>query len=100
MRERRGLVLNGTAVVTLVVDRNGDLQSDPQISTQGVFDRDTDQDIADGMIDAVIDALEDMPAKSRRTDDSVREAVRIGLRRWLRAICGKRPKTEIHLVRV
>ena len=100
MRERRGLVINGTAVVTLVVDRNGALQTDPQISTQGVFDKDVDQDIANGMIDAVIDALEDMPAKSRRTDDAVRDAVRIGLRRWLRAICGKRPKTEIHLVRV
>jgi len=35
-----------------------------------------------------------------RDDDAVREAARIAVRRRLREICGKRPKTEIHLVRV
>lgn len=100
MRERRGLMENGSAVVTLVVDRAGDLHADPQIATQGVFDQETDPDLVDGMTDAVMDALEDMPAKSRRMDDAVCEAVRIGLRRWIKAICGKRPKTKVHLVRI
>ena len=65
-----------------------------------MFDQDNDPDLVDGMTDAVMDALEDMPAKSRRMDDAVCEAVRIGLRRWIRAICGKRPKTKVHLVRI
>jgi ribonuclease J len=33
LRERRVMMHNGTAVATLVVDRNGTLQADPQIST-------------------------------------------------------------------
>ncbi len=100
IRERRNMAQNGTAVVTLALDRDGELRGDPQITTHGVFDLVADPDIADDMIDAVYDAIEDMPARARRGDDAIRDAVRIGLRRCLRAICGKRPKTEVHLVRV
>ena len=66
----------------------------------GVFDKLADPAIADRLIEAVYDAIEDMPARARRSDDAIREAVRIGLRRCLRTLCGKRPNTEIHLVRV
>ena len=100
IRERRDMAQNGAAVVTLALDRDGEMRADPQITTHGVFDRAADPAIADDMIEAVYDAIEDMPARARRGDDAIREAVRIGLRRYLRAICGKRPKTEVHLVRV
>ncbi|PPR22583.1 MAG: Ribonuclease J, partial [Alphaproteobacteria bacterium MarineAlpha10_Bin3] len=100
IRERHNMMQNGAAVVTLALDRDGEMQADPQITTHGVFDKLADPAIADRLIEAVYDAIEDMPARARRSDDAIREAVRIGLRRCLRTLCGKRPKTEIHLVRV
>ena len=100
IRERHNMMQNGAAVVTLAVNRDGEIQADPQIATHGIFDKQADPAIADQLIEAVYDAVEDMPPRARRGDDALREAVRIGLRRCLRAICGKRPKTEIHLVRL
>ena len=100
LRERRKMLQSGAAVVTVVVDETGELQADPQISTQGVFDLEADHEIADSLIDAAADAVEDLPRKSRLKDDQVHEAVRLAVRRRLRALCGKRPAVEVHLVRL
>jgi ribonuclease J len=59
-----------------------------------------DHDIAESLIDAAEDAVEDLPRKSRRNDDHVHEAVRLAVRRRLRALCGKRPTVEVHLIRL
>lgn len=100
LRERRNVLQSGSAVVTLVVDDRGTLQVDPLISTQGVFDLEEDAEIADSLIDTAGDTVDDLPDKIRRNDDAVREAVRIAVRRQLRVLCGKKPKVEIHLVRL
>jgi len=100
LRERRKMLQSGAAVVTVVVDETGELQADPQISTQGVFDLEADHEIADSLIDTAADAVEDLPRKSRLKDDHVHEAVRLAVRRRLRALCGKRPAVEVHLVRL
>lgn len=100
LRERRRMLQSGAAVVTVVIDETGELQADPQISTQGVFDLEVDHEMAESLIDAAEDAVEDLPRKSRRNDDHVHEAVRLAVRRRLRALCGKRPTVEVHLVRL
>lgn len=100
LRERRRMLHSGAAVVTVVVDGEGLLQADPQVSTHGVFDLEDDYEIADSLIDAAADAVEDLPRKSRRKDDHVYEAVRLAVRRRLRAVCGKRPAVDVHLVRL
>ncbi len=100
LRERRKMLHSGAAVVTVVVDETGELQADPKISTHGVFDLEKDYEIADSLIDAAADAVDDLPRKSRLKDDQVHEAVRLAVRRRLRALCGKRPTVDVHLVRL
>jgi len=100
MRDRRRVMHNGAAVVTLAVDGDGLLLGEPQVTVHGVYDQREDEDITCALRDAVADAIDDLPLRRRRDDDAVREAARIAVRRRLREICGKRPKTEIHLVRV
>ena len=46
------------------------------------------------------DAIEDLPNKARRDDSVVREAARLAVRRSLRDSHGKKPITDVHLVRV
>ncbi len=99
-RERRKMLHSGAAVVSLVIDGAGELQADPQISTHGIFDLEEDHEIADSIIDVAAEIVEDLPRPSRRNDDAIREAVRVAVRRRFRALCGKRPKVEIHLVRL
>ena len=100
LRERRKMLHSGAAVVTVVIDETGELQADPQVSTHGVFDLEEDYEIADSLIDSAADAVDDLPRKSRLKDDHVHEAVRLAVRRRLRALCGKRPTVDVHLVRL
>lgn len=100
LRERRRMLHSGAAVVTVIVNQMGELQADPQISTLGVFDLEDDYEIAESLIDAAAETVEDLPRPSRRDDEAIREAVRVAVRRKLRALCGKRSKVDIHLIRL
>ena len=100
LRERRKMLNSGAAVVTVVVDEWGHLQADPQVSTHGVFDLEVDCEIASSLIEAAVDAVEELPRKSGNKDEHVHEAVRLAVRRRLRALCGKRPPVDVHLVRL
>ncbi|NIO24989.1 MAG: MBL fold metallo-hydrolase [Gammaproteobacteria bacterium] len=100
LRDRRRLAWNGSAVVTVVVDGEGRVKGTPQVAIAGVFDRDVEPEIAHEVEDAVTAAVEDLPKPRRRDDGEVREAARLAVRRSVRALCGKRPQIDVHLVRV
>ena len=44
--------------------------------------------------------FEDLGKAGRRDDDAVREAARIAVRRSVNAGVGKKPQTEVHVVRI
>ena len=100
LRDRRRLAWNGSAVVTVVVDGDGRVKGLPQVAVNGVFDRDVEPEIAHEVEDAVTVAVEDLPKPRCKNDDEVREAARLAVRRSIRALCGKRPRIDVHLVRV
>ena len=100
MRARKKLMTHGIAVVTLVVGRGGKLEADPVVSLQGVVDNDTSEGLIEGAADAVAGAFEDLGKGERRDDDAVREAARLAVRRFVNAEVGKKPQTEVHLVRI
>jgi len=99
VRERKRALINGTAVVTIVLDGQGDIVSDPILSTTGVVD-DNERGIVDAALDAARQALEDLPTMDRRSDEVARETVRVAVRRCFRERLDKRPLTQVHLVRV
>jgi ribonuclease J len=100
LRDRRRLAWNGSAVVTVVVDGDGRVKGLPQVAINGVYDRDVEPEIAHEVEDAVTVAVEDLPKPRRKDDGEVREAARLAVRRSIRALCGKRPQIDVHLVRV
>ncbi len=100
LRDRRRLAWNGSAVVTVVVDGDGRVKGLPQVAINGVFDRDVEPEIAHEVEDAVTVAVDDLPKPRRKDDGEVREAARLAVRRSIRALCGKRPQIDVHLVRV
>lgn len=99
IRERNKLRINGAAVATVVVDEDGKLVGDPQLTVQGVLD-DSEDESWEFAVDAIIDAVNDLPRKKRRDDDEIAEAARIAVRRSLRETIGKRPVTDVHVVRI
>ena len=100
LKDRRRVVFNGSAVATLVLDRHSRFAAPPTISVIGVVEP-TEAAAATPFLRAAVErALDELPAGSRRDDDTVRDAVRRTLRRALDQRFGKRPLIEIHLVRI
>ena len=100
IRERRRLMFNGAAFVTLVVDEEGELLSDPVVGAHGLLENGDDRDLIDDLVDDAIDAVEDLPGPGRRDDGRVREAVRKAVGRTLRTEFKRRPVVDVQLVRV
>jgi ribonuclease J len=100
-RARQRMAYNGSAMITLVVDSRGALEADPCVSLEGLLDleEDDDAEILDLLIDAVEAAVERLPRK-RRSDEALEEAARLALRRTTNKIFGKKPVTQVHLVRL
>jgi ribonuclease J len=100
LRNRRRMVFNGSAVVTVVLDKAGKLLGDPQLTALGLLDAGHEAEEHDAVVEAVRDAIEELPLKVRRDDGVVRETARLAVRRSLRDTHGKKPITDVHLVRV
>ena len=99
IRERRQMGWNGAAVATLVVDGEGHLLRDPQLTVHGLSDSPSAAGVEEAIL-AIRFAVESMRRKERGDDEALREAARRAVRRSLRDTHGKRPPTDIHIVRV
>ena len=100
LRDRRRMTYHGSAMATVVLDEDGRLRGLPMVSLHGIQDAEAEDGLADGVVDDLVSALERLTRKRRRDDEAVREAARRAVRRTLRRLCGKRPHTEIHLIRI
>src|SRR5262249_10455821 len=97
-KNRRRITYNGAAVATVVLDRNGMLLAAPRVTLQGVGEPDAEEI---GELGADVGrAVEGLTARERRDDAAVSEAARIAVRRRLKARSGKRPVTDVQVVRV
>ncbi|MEE8535396.1 MAG: ribonuclease J, partial [Kiloniellales bacterium] len=100
LRARRKLLHNGSAMVTLVLDRGGSLREEPRLSFEGVIAPDEEAEILDQTMAAIEKALGRV-SRARRTDDEeMAETARIAVRRFLLRATGNRPVIRVHVVRV
>jgi ribonuclease J len=98
LRERRKLLWNGAANAILVIDGKAKPLAPPKVSLRGIDDE-------DGVLQATIvaalkDVLADLSAGERNDDRRIEEAARQAVRRVVRARLGKKPLTDVHLVRI
>jgi ribonuclease J len=98
LRERRKLLWNGAAAATLVVDRRGKPLAPPKVSLRGIDDE--NGEIGDAIVAALAEMLADLSASERSDDRRVEEAARQAVRRVVRAHLGKKPLTDVHIVRI
>ena len=100
MRARRRIVFGGAAVATVVVDGRGRLMADPQLTAQGLIDDEGDSAPRDVALAAIAQAIDGLSDRDRKDDDKISETARIAVRRSLRDTMGKRPATQVHVVRL
>jgi ribonuclease J len=100
MRGRHRMMYNGAAVATLVIDAEGALVTQPQVTVMGLIEGPEAGEILSEVGFAVRKAVEELPVQSRLDDEAVRQTARIAVRRSFNATQGKKPLTEVHLVRL
>lgn len=100
IRSRVQSLWNGTAVVTLVIDKDGQPVGEMMITTTGMLEPNEEDDILDQVAEAVYDALDRLSKRDLRNDEGVSEAVRMAARRSFRRLLDKKPITDVHLIRV
>ena len=99
-KDRKKMGMNGAAVVTLVMDAKGKVLHDPQVTLMGIVEEGKESALQEDLAALAYDSIEAL-AKSARIDDAaVRHAVALAVRRHLNEIHGKKPVTDVHVVRV
>ncbi|HUK59269.1 MAG TPA: ribonuclease J [Stellaceae bacterium] len=97
LKNRQRMTFNGAALATVVLDRAGNIAVPPKVTIQGLAGED---EAAQDLSDAVAEAVGRLQPRERREDAAVHEAARVAVRRFIRARHGKRPVTEVHVVRL
>lgn len=100
VRDRSKVLYNGTATVAVVVDGDGELAAEPQVSTIGLLDGEEESFALETACEAAFDAFERLKDSAREDDESVREAVRLAVRRAFRKTLGKKPVTQVQVIRL
>lgn len=100
IRERARLMREGSIHATVVVDRKGQLLADVQITMTGVFTDDEQVDAEDDLLDQIEDNIDQMEKSIRLDDEAMKEAVRLVIRRQVKAKINKKPVISVALVRV
>jgi ribonuclease J len=98
LQERRKLLWNGAATATLVIDAQGQARAEPVVSLRGI--QDEDGGLAEAVVAGLKEALADLSAAERRDNGRIEEAARQTVRRVVRAHLGKKPLTDVHIVRI
>jgi ribonuclease J len=94
IRGRKRALWNGTAVITVVIDKQGELVSEPMFTTTGVLEN-GDDNLHDDVIAAVKRYI-----KENSYDEKTSEAVRLVVRRMFRDKLNKKPITQVHMVEI
>lgn len=99
-KSRRKMSFNGATVITVVMDERGKVVREPQVALMGLSDDAGDLHMQEEIAAAAHDAIDNMPKSTRLDDAAVRHAVAQAARRLLQEHQGKKPVTEVHVVRL
>ena len=101
IKRRRILSWVGHIVMSLVIDKDGDLLADPDIVCEGlprmVDEHDSFEDV---LYDAGVTAFENIPRKKRRDVGRIEQAVERALRSESRELWGKKPIINVFVQKV
>ncbi|NKB45717.1 MAG: MBL fold metallo-hydrolase [Alphaproteobacteria bacterium] len=99
LRDRKKIFYGGSVVVSLVLEEDGRLAADAQVSVLGILDPLAD-DGSDALAEEVEDAVERIKGKSKRDDGVVEEAVRRCIRRIFSGGQNGKPLIRVHVTRI
>jgi ribonuclease J len=100
-KQRLKIGEEGHIVLTLILDTNNDLVSDPVLTLQGVVGDSEEQSWMTGLITETVEkTLVQLDKKSDFHDEVWSETIRVAIRHLLNDEMGKKPVINVHLVRI
>ncbi|MEE9376107.1 MAG: ribonuclease J, partial [Rhizobiaceae bacterium] len=101
IKRRRVLSWVGHVVMSLVIDKDGDLLADPDITCEGLPRMaDVEDTFEDILYDAGVSAFENIPPKKRRDVNRIQQAVERAIRAETRELWGKKPLVTVFVTKV
>ena len=101
VRERRKLSYAGAAIITLVVNRSGELLDDPHAVLLGLPDTDDDGEPMEEIVTkAVVGAVTSIPKARRKDKDLIAEAARRAARAEILDVWGKKTLCKVVVTRL
>ena len=94
IRSRKRALWNGTAVLTLVINKKGELLSEPILTTTGVLE-DCDYYLIKEVIKEVKCCIE-----KKSCNTKTNELVRLVVRGFFKEKLNKKPMTQVHMVEI
>jgi ribonuclease J len=99
IRTRRRLMHNGLIGITIILEPNGDLVTEPRVHAHGIdWEQDTTAD--ERVEQTLAAALEELSDKAIRDDRSVEQQVRRTINRIVRPATGKKPLVNVDIIRL
>ncbi len=100
LKDKHKFNWNGAMVISVVMDKKGQLATDPQISLMGIVENDQLGDVIADMVDEIEKSLRDLPKSDRSDDKKLAERIRIAAQRVVQSVCGKKPLGRVHILRL
>ncbi len=98
IKKRRKMMDEGSAVLTLVIDKDGKVLGEPKLSTFGLLASDS-EDSAE-LAQRITNAMAEIEPERLGEDNLITDKMRHTIRQFLNEKYGKKPLMDIHLVRV
>ena len=94
--QRKRLSWNGHIAVSVVIQRNGEFASEPEIDVNGIPIADGNGlDLGERALSAVYNAVESIPRGKRRDRELIRDAVKRSIRAEMKLAWGKKPLCSV-----
>ena len=99
-KKRKKVLMSGSAVVTVVIDKNYKVVGDVLVSSFDLFDKVMDAFDIEKLATQIKLAVEDVEEIRKDNDEAIKEIIKVTLRQYTTKEFGKKPLVDVHLVRV
>jgi len=100
IKDRINLSYNGFLEITIIINNTGSIVKNPIISFKGIPRNIENNNFVFDLQDKIVDVCKSFSLKNSKQEQNLIEALRINCRKTVKEKTGKRPYTNVNLVRI
>ena len=100
IKDRKNLSYNGFLEITIIINNLGSIVKNPIISFKGIPSNIENNNFVFDLQDKIVDVCKSFSLKNSKQEQNLIEALRINCRKTVKEKTGKRPYTNVNLVRI